>query len=165
MDKIRFSRLGRCRFLRRIAQNTVAHAEKPLRDSPFFQQRFALRRIKFLTGPVDPARSSADRLRRQHHIAQDQRAILQPCHSIPIGQNDTDGGRAVKGVGGYAHDFRIHAAERKVEQKKKVMVDLMKERKTHEILKERAFEQFLLDEKAEESKQIDQLTSYTYGRD
>ncbi|MBQ8199540.1 MAG: flagellar FliJ family protein [Lachnospiraceae bacterium] len=61
--------------------------------------------------------------------------------------------------------LRIHAAERKVEQKKKVMVDLMKERKTHEILKERAFEQFLLDEKAEESKQIDQLTSYTYGRD
>nr|MBQ8252704.1 flagellar FliJ family protein [Lachnospiraceae bacterium] len=60
--------------------------------------------------------------------------------------------------------LRIHAAERKVEQKKKVMVDLMKERKTHEILKERAFEQFLLDEKAEESKQIDQLTSYTYGR-
>lgn len=61
--------------------------------------------------------------------------------------------------------LRIHVAERKVEQKKKVMVDLMKERKTHEILKERAFEQFLLDEKAEESKQIDQLTSYTYGRD
>ncbi len=61
--------------------------------------------------------------------------------------------------------LRIHAAERKVEQKKKVMVDLMKERKTHEILKEKAFEQFLLDEKAEESKQIDQLTSYTYGRE
>ena len=60
--------------------------------------------------------------------------------------------------------LRIHAAEKKVEQKRKVMVDLMQERKTHELLKEKAFEQFLMDEKAEESKQIDQLTSYTYGQ-
>ncbi len=58
----------------------------------------------------------------------------------------------------------IHAAEKKVEQKRKVMVDLMQEKKTHELLREKAFEQFLLDEKAEESKQIDELTSYTYGQ-
>lgn len=60
--------------------------------------------------------------------------------------------------------LRIHAAEKKVEQKRKVMVDLMQEKKTHELLKEKAFEQFLLDEKAQESKQIDELTSYTYGQ-
>ena len=60
--------------------------------------------------------------------------------------------------------LRIHAAEKKVEQKRKAMVDLIQERKTHELLKEKAFEQFLMDEKAEESKQIDQLTSYTYGQ-
>ncbi len=60
--------------------------------------------------------------------------------------------------------LRIHAAENKVEQKRRVMVDLMQEKKTHELLKEKAFEQFLMDEKAEESKQIDELTSYTYGR-
>jgi len=60
--------------------------------------------------------------------------------------------------------LRIHAAEKKVEQKRKVMVDLMQEKKTHELLKEKAFEQFLQDEKAEESKQIDELTSYTYGQ-
>lgn len=58
----------------------------------------------------------------------------------------------------------IHAAEKKVEQKRKVMLDLMQEKKTHELLKERAFEQFLQEEKAEESKQIDELTSYTYGQ-
>ncbi len=60
--------------------------------------------------------------------------------------------------------LRIHAAEKKLEQRRKVMVDLMQEKKTHELLKEKAFEQFLLDEKAEESKQIDELTSYTYGQ-
>lgn len=63
-----------------------------------------------------------------------------------------------------AQELVIQAAQRKVEQKRQVMTELMQERKTHEILKERAFEQFLMEEKAEESKQIDQLTSYTYGR-
>lgn len=59
---------------------------------------------------------------------------------------------------------RIHAAEKKVEQKQKEMVALMQEKKTHELLKDKAFEQFLLDEKAQESRQIDELTSYTYGK-
>ena len=36
--------------------------------------------------------------------------------------------------------------------------------KTHEILKEKAFEEFLKELNAEEMKQIDQLVSYTYGR-
>ena len=38
------------------------------------------------------------------------------------------------------------------------------ERKTHEKLKEKAFQQFLMEEKKQESKEIDQLTSYTYGQ-
>ena len=38
------------------------------------------------------------------------------------------------------------------------------ERKTHETLKEKAFEAFLMEEKRLESKEIDQLTSYTYGQ-
>jgi flagellar FliJ protein len=60
--------------------------------------------------------------------------------------------------------LRIHAAEQKVEDKRVAMVELRKERKTHEILKDSAFSQFMQEEKAEESKQIDQLTSYTYGQ-
>jgi flagellar FliJ protein len=60
--------------------------------------------------------------------------------------------------------LRIHAAEQKVEEKRVAMVELRKERRTHEILKENAFSEFMQEEKAEESKQIDQLTSYTYGQ-
>ena len=39
----------------------------------------------------------------------------------------------------------------------------MKDRKTHEKLREKAFEQFKEDLKAEEVKEIDQLTSYTHS--
>ena len=38
------------------------------------------------------------------------------------------------------------------------------ERKTHETLKEKAFQQFLEDEKRQEGKETDELTSYTYGQ-
>lgn len=58
----------------------------------------------------------------------------------------------------------IYHAEQKVEKKRVEMTKLMQERKTHETLKEKAFEAFLMEEKAQESKQIDQLTSYTYGK-
>ena len=58
----------------------------------------------------------------------------------------------------------IHRAEQKVEEKRKSMMDLMQERKTQEVLRDKAFEVFLQEEKAEEGKQIDQLTSYTYGQ-
>ena len=44
------------------------------------------------------------------------------------------------------------------------MTDLMQERKTQEVLRDKAFEVFQQEEKAEEGKQIDQLTSYTYGQ-
>ena len=40
----------------------------------------------------------------------------------------------------------------------------MQERKTHDKLKEKAFEQFVKDENARESKEIDELTSYSYGK-
>ena len=43
-------------------------------------------------------------------------------------------------------------------------MEIRTERRTHEILRENAFEEFLLEEKAAESKEIDQLTSYTYGQ-
>lgn len=58
----------------------------------------------------------------------------------------------------------IYHAEQKVEKKRVEMTKLMQERKTHETLKQKAFEEFLMEEKAQESKQIDQLTSYTYGK-
>ena len=58
----------------------------------------------------------------------------------------------------------IHRAEQKVVEKRKAMTDLMQERKTQEVLRDKAFEVFLQEEKAEEGKQIDQLTSYTYGQ-
>ena len=39
----------------------------------------------------------------------------------------------------------------------------MKDRKTHEKLRENAFDEFLMELSAEEKKEIDELVSYKYG--
>lgn len=58
----------------------------------------------------------------------------------------------------------VSYARRGVEKAREKMTQAMQERKTQERLKEKAFEAFLLEEKAKESKEIDELTSYTYGQ-
>lgn len=57
----------------------------------------------------------------------------------------------------------IRMQEEVVEEKRAALTEVMQERKTHEKLKEKAFEQFMKDESAAESKAIDELTSYVYG--
>ena len=58
----------------------------------------------------------------------------------------------------------LFLAEKLLEEKRVALMEVRTERRTHEILRENAFEEFLLEEKAAESKEIDQLTSYTYGQ-
>lgn len=55
-------------------------------------------------------------------------------------------------------------AQKNVDLKREQMLQLRKERKTQELLKESAFQQFLQDIKAEESKEVDELVSFTYGK-
>jgi len=57
----------------------------------------------------------------------------------------------------------VHKAEVEVEEARKRLNEVMKERKTHEILRDKAFEEFKQEIKAEESKEIDQLVSFTYN--
>lgn len=58
----------------------------------------------------------------------------------------------------------VKRAEENLERARQKLTEVMMERKTHEKLKERSFEQFLMDEKKQESKEVDELTSYTYGQ-
>ena len=59
---------------------------------------------------------------------------------------------------------QVARAAKVVEKARAALQELMQERKAHEKLKENAFEEFMREELAAESKEIDQLTSYTYGQ-
>jgi len=58
----------------------------------------------------------------------------------------------------------VARAAKAVEKARAALQEVMQERKAHEKLKETAFEEFMKEEQATESKEIDQLTSYTYGQ-
>lgn len=60
-------------------------------------------------------------------------------------------------------ELQVRVVMRKVEAAREKMQLMMQERKTHEKLKEKAFEAFVLEENAKEGKEIDELTSYRYG--
>lgn len=60
--------------------------------------------------------------------------------------------------------LQIRLAEQEVEAAREKLTEVMMDRKTHEALKEKAFEEYILEENRAESKEIDQLTSYKYGQ-
>lgn len=60
--------------------------------------------------------------------------------------------------------IRVRKAEEVVDRAREVLQEYMIERKTHEQLKEAAFEEFKTELAKEESKEVDELVSYTYGQ-
>ncbi len=58
----------------------------------------------------------------------------------------------------------ISRAEIALENARSQLEEAVKERKTHEKLKEKQFDEFVREENRAESKTIDELTTYTYGQ-
>lgn len=58
--------------------------------------------------------------------------------------------------------MQVQVAEKNVELARKRLNAVMVERKSHEKLREKAFEEFKMELAAEEAKEIDQLVSFTY---
>lgn len=56
----------------------------------------------------------------------------------------------------------VQNAERQVEAARARLQEIMTDRKTHEKLKEHAFEAYMLEQGQEENKIVDELVSYTY---
>jgi flagellar FliJ protein len=57
----------------------------------------------------------------------------------------------------------VHKAELELNEARQKLNEVMIERKTHEKLREKAFEQFKEELKQVESKEIDELVSFTYN--
>lgn len=59
--------------------------------------------------------------------------------------------------------LHVVAAERKAEAAREKLNEIMIERKTHEKLKEQAFEEYQIELASEEKKEIDELVSYRFN--
>ncbi len=58
----------------------------------------------------------------------------------------------------------VKQAEEQLEEAQEALAQVRMERKAQEVLKEKAFEEFKQELNRAESKEIDELTSYTHGR-
>jgi len=63
-----------------------------------------------------------------------------------------------------AQEAEVERAKAVQEQKRLKLQIAMQERKTQEKLYENAFEEFMREENAREGKEVDELTSYVYGK-
>ena len=63
-----------------------------------------------------------------------------------------------------AQNVQVALAGKEVESARLKLQAVMQERKMHEKLKEKAFEQYTYEENAAEGKAVDELTSYTYSQ-
>ena len=61
-------------------------------------------------------------------------------------------------------DIEVIKATNFLESKREALSKVMQERKMHEKLREKALEEYFEEEKAFETKSIDEITSYSYGR-
>lgn len=58
----------------------------------------------------------------------------------------------------------VRIAERQLDEARLRLQEAMQESKTHEKLREKAFDEFVHEENAREAKEVDELTSYTHSR-
>lgn len=63
-----------------------------------------------------------------------------------------------------AQKLQVKKAADNLERARERLAEVMKERKMHETLREKAFDNFRQEENRQESKSIDELTSYTYSQ-
>lgn len=59
--------------------------------------------------------------------------------------------------------MEVHKAELEMEDARRALNEVMQERKVHEKLREKAFDQFKRELAAQETKEIDELVSYTFN--
>ncbi len=100
--------------------------------------------------------------RREDYLAQGARIRSTVLNTLKLQENET----ALRYIKNAITEQKkaVKRAEDALEAARKKLQEYMIDRKTHEQLKEAAFEQFKLDLAKEESKEVDELVSYTYGR-
>lgn len=124
------------------AKADFAAARKRLDEELEKQERLYMRRAAY----VEEGR----RLREEHlnvrDILDNKNAILQMEDYIEL------------------QKLEVSKAEALLEEERLKLQKVMQERKVQEKLREKAFEVFIKEENARESKEVDELTSYTYGQ-
>lgn len=123
------------------------------------KQNFAMMRIR-----LNEEEEKLDALvARKNHI--DEEAVRMRQNSISVLElKENEALRKFIEEQIKGQQLKVRAAEKNLENARNRMQKAISERKIHEKLREHAFEAFVKEENMKEAKEIDELTSYTYGQ-
>lgn len=113
---------------------------------------------------LDAEEEKLERLHNRKYDYEEEGRRLRE-HSLNV-QDILDNKNAILQMDDFiAHQMlEVRNAEKELEEQRQKLEKVMKERKVQEKLRENAFEAFVKEENSKESKEIDELTSYIYGR-
>lgn len=123
------------------------------------KQAFAMAKAK-----LDEEQDKLELLRqRKEAYEEESRRLLQDTLKV---REILDAKSAILRMDEYLkeQERQVALAEAEVEKARDNLKEVMIERKTQETLRDKAFNEYMQEENRAESKQIDQLTSYTYGQ-
>ena len=100
----------------------------------------------------DRLREAQDQLRAEMSSSLDVRMIRRRENAVEIIR------RYVR-----QQELVVIRCQKELEIARQRLIEAMKERKTYEKLKEKAFEEFCLEENRKEQKEVDELVSYRFG--
>lgn len=125
------------------------------------QQKFAFASAKI---KLDEEQEILENLqnRKAEYERRGRQLRLQKLDFLEIAANQTAVERMEERIGEQL--VRVEDAREVLERERKALEQIMTERKAQEILREKAFEEFMQELNRAESKEVDELTSYTYGR-
>lgn len=100
--------------------------------------------------------------RKEDYLEEGRRMRAQSVNVRDLSDNDY----ALERVDEYIllQQEQVKKAERELEASRVRLTEAMQETKIQNRLKEKAFEEFKKELNAQESKEVDELTSYTYGQ-
>ncbi|MCR5410983.1 MAG: flagellar export protein FliJ [Lachnospiraceae bacterium] len=113
---------------------------------------------------LNEAEEAEEALKKRKEQYEEKARRIRSDDSVKV-RDLIENSQAIEIMGGMIEEQHevVKKEESILEVKRQALEDAMKERKTQEKLKEKAFDEFKAELLMEESKQIDQLTSYTFG--
>lgn len=113
---------------------------------------------------LDQEEGKLSELRRRKSVYELEASRLRQGH-LSVRELE-DNQNAILAMEGFIREqlVQVKKAQHLVEDAREHLANVMKDRKMHETLREKAFEEFLREENRQEGKAVDELTSYTYGQ-
>lgn len=107
VDVVGFSWGGLGERLSAVSDDAVSDAFVVAFNTPFGKKLFSFGGLEDFLGAVYPAASEAKGMGGVHEIAHYQRAVVEVCGILFVGQDYQDYGSAVEGVGVAAHNVGV----------------------------------------------------------